>query len=70
MDRKMTKSLASSLGKHSSGLERLKKAMKASKEDDTSIDPFDIDESNIEDNPEQVIDDDSGESEEEDVEID
>ena len=28
--------------------------------------PFDIDESDIEDNPEQVIDDDSGESEEED----
>ena len=70
MDRKMTKSLASSLGKNSSGLERLKKAMKASKEDDTSIDPFDIDESDIEDNPEQVIDDDSGESEENDVEID
>ena len=32
--------------------------------------PFDIDESDIEDNPEEVIDDDSGESEEEDVEID
>ena len=45
-------------------------AMKASKEDDASIDPFDIDESDIEDNLEQVIDDDSGESEEEDVEID
>ena len=33
--------------------------------------PFDIDKSDIEDNPEQVeIDDDSGESEEEDGEID
>ena len=31
--------------------------------------PFGIDESDIEDNPEQVIDDDSGESEEEDGEI-
>ena len=31
--------------------------------------PFDIDESDIEDNSEQVIDDDSGESEEEDGEI-
>ena len=32
--------------------------------------PFDIDESDIEDNPEQVIDDDSGESEEEVSKID
>ena len=32
--------------------------------------PFHIDKSDIEDNPEQVIDDDSGESEEEDGEID
>ena len=32
--------------------------------------PSDIDESDIEDNPEQVIGDDSGESEEEDGEID
>ena len=32
--------------------------------------PFDIDESDIEANPEQVINDDSGESEEEDGEID
>ena len=32
--------------------------------------PFDIDESDIEDNPEQVTDDDSGESEEEGGEID
>ena len=30
--------------------------------------PFDIDESDIEDNPEQIIDDDFGESEEEDAE--
>ena len=32
--------------------------------------PFDIGKSDIEDNPEQVIDDDHGESEEEDGEID
>ena len=32
--------------------------------------PFDIDKSDIEDNPEQVIDDDPGESKEEDGEID
>ena len=32
--------------------------------------PFGINESDIEDNPEQVFDDDSGESEEEDGEID
>ena len=32
--------------------------------------PFDIDKSDIEDNPEQVIDIDHGESEEEDGEID
>ena len=32
--------------------------------------PFDIDKSDIEENPEQVIDNDHGESEEEDGEID